>query len=117
MTTLRSLIIKHRDYANSLLSEIDRKRVGEILKTPFPLSFSSSTDLIIVDYGPLGVVVESKGHVLYCLGRKWSEIEHVIDMVIDMEHFYDDPLPADLNKPASEQIVIKRIFNNLNMLI
>lgn len=80
MATLRSLITKYRDYANSLLSEANRKKVEEQLATPF-----SSTDLILVDYGPMGVVVESKGQALYCLGASWSRIEHVIDMIIDTD--------------------------------
>lgn len=112
MTTLRSLFIKYKDYAESLMWEPNNSKVRKLLATVPTVS-----KLTIADYGPMGTVVETEDkQPLYSLGTDESKIEHVFDMVIDTEHFYEDPLPASFDKPASEEIVLKKILSSLGML-
>jgi len=110
MTTLRFLIAKHKEYAESIISKEGIVFVNVLLN-----SVLKPSNFTIADLGPLGTAVLDENPI-YSLGQPDSTIDKIFDMVIHTDAFFDDPLPPNFDYPTSEETILKMIFDQLNLL-
>jgi len=120
MTTLRTLITKHREYMYSIIFGHYRKVIDEIME-----STPSITNLTISNLGPMGISVMDGQDLVTSVGGFKSKLGDVFDMVIDMESFFEPELPPTFEtdfpptfgKLYYEKTVLKMIFNSLGFLM
>lgn len=118
MTTLRSLIIKYKDFAKSILP--NNYELEKLLEIPLGSSVSEANsnnvnenDFYISYLGPVGITLMSKEGPISSI-RKITEI---LDLHIDIENWQEETLPFIFKKyTTNEQVILSMIFKELGMI-